>query len=77
MEEQDAAAARKANSMLGCINKGITSIDKAVFAPLSACQPTPEMLCSFLVPTTLQRCGQAGEGPEKSHKEYLGLRSLT
>ena len=34
MSEQRAAAAKEANRMLGCINKGITSRDKEVIIPL-------------------------------------------
>ena len=34
MSEQYAAAAKQANRMLGCINKGITSRDKEVIIPL-------------------------------------------
>lgn len=38
-------------------------------ALLSACQATPGVLCSVLVPAIQKSCGQAGEGPENSHKD--------
>ncbi|GAB0183754.1 cAMP-dependent protein kinase inhibitor alpha [Grus japonensis] len=69
MSEQCAAAAKKANRVLGCINKGIASRDEEVVIPLSASQATPGTLCSVLVPTIQKRCGQAGEGPEKGHQD--------
>ncbi|PKU29310.1 methyltransferase nsun6 [Limosa lapponica baueri] len=47
-EQRAAAAAKKANRMLGCINKGITSRDKAVIIPLY----------SALVRPHLEYCGQ-------------------
>jgi len=68
VSEQCAAAEKKASRMWGCINKGITSRDKEVTIPLRTCQVTPAILCSVLVPAMQNRCGQAGEGPEKGHK---------
>lgn len=36
---------------------------------LSACQATSGILCSVLVLTKQNRCGQDGEGPEMGHKD--------
>ncbi|GAB0203278.1 mitochondrial enolase superfamily member 1 [Grus japonensis] len=47
MSEQCAAAAKKANRMLGCINKGITSRDEEVIVALCICQGTPGTVFSF------------------------------
>ena len=67
MSEHCAAGAKKANRMLGCINKGITSRDKEVIIPLYSV--LVRLLCSVLVPAIQKRCGQAGEVPEKGHKD--------
>ncbi|GAB0190814.1 mitochondrial enolase superfamily member 1 [Grus japonensis] len=71
MSEQCAEAAKTANRMLSCINEGITSRDEEIShypTLLSACQATPAILCSVLVPTIQKRCGQAGDGPEEGHQ---------
>ena len=41
--EQCAAAAKKANRMLGCINKGITNRDKEVIIPLYSVLVRPHL----------------------------------
>jgi len=43
VSEQCAAVAKKANRMLGCINKGINSRDKEVIIPLYSVLVTPHL----------------------------------
>ncbi|PKU41416.1 rna-directed dna polymerase from mobile element jockey-like [Limosa lapponica baueri] len=69
-EQCTAAAAKQANRMLGCINMGITTRDKDIIIPLySMLVRLHQEMYSVLVPTIQKRCGQAGEAPEKGHKE--------
>lgn len=68
MSRQRAAAATKANRMLGCIHRDTTSRDRDAIIPLSACQVTSSMLCPVLVPTIQKRCGRTGQGPKEGHK---------
>lgn len=50
MSEHCAAAAKKDNSMLGCLNKDITSRDEVIIPPYTVDQFRPGILCSVLVP---------------------------
>ena len=59
--QQRAAAARKANGMLACISTAITSRD----TPLCPALARPHL--EYCIHQ--KRCGQAGEGPEKGHKD--------
>jgi len=70
MSKQCAAVAKKANKMLGCINKGITSKDKEAIIQLYSTILRPHLeYCAVVVPTKQKRCGQAGKAPEKGHKD--------
>ena len=74
MSEQCTASAEKANRILGCINKGITSRDKEVIISLYSVfiRPHLEYCVQFWFPLRKKRCGEAGDGPEKGHKDGQG-----
>ena len=74
MTKQCAAVAKKANRTLGCVNKGITSRDTEVIIALYSALVCPhlEYCVWFWSPLYKKRCGQAGEGPEKGHKDDQG-----
>ncbi|GAB0181495.1 mitochondrial enolase superfamily member 1 [Grus japonensis] len=70
MSGQTAAVANKANRMLDCINKGITSRDKEVIIPLYSVlvRPHLENCVWFWSPLYKKRCGQAGEGHQDDQR---------
>lgn len=69
MSEQCAAAAKKDNSMLGCLNQDITSRDEAVVVPLCSVVVGPHLeYCVQLWSLLCRKCGQAEEGPQKGHR---------
>ncbi|GAB0182576.1 mitochondrial enolase superfamily member 1 [Grus japonensis] len=69
MSEQCAAAAKQANRMLGCINKGLTSRDDEVIIPLYSVIVRPLTGHSGILSSVLVPCGQAGEGPEEGQQD--------
>ncbi|KAJ7405125.1 rna-directed dna polymerase from mobile element jockey-like [Willisornis vidua] len=70
VSEQFASAANKANTMPGCINKGITSRDKEITIPLYTVLVRPHLeQCSVLAPALEERYEQAEECPEKGSKD--------
>ena len=63
-EQCAAAVAKKANRMLGCINKGITSRVKEVLV-----RSHLEHCVQFWSPLYKKRSGQVGEATERGHRD--------
>ncbi|KAK4827069.1 hypothetical protein QYF61_013710 [Mycteria americana] len=71
MSQQCTAAAMKANWILSCIQRGITSRDGDMIIPLYSVlvRMHLEYCVQVLVPTIQKRCGQMGEGPKMGHED--------
>ena len=68
MSWQRALAAQKANHILGCIKRSVSSRSREVILPLCF-HETPEVLCPDLGPPTQEGHGPAGVGPEEDHED--------
>ncbi|KAK4826263.1 hypothetical protein QYF61_006710 [Mycteria americana] len=78
MSKQRAAVAKKANRMLGCINKGITSRDKEVIIPLDSVlvRPHLEYCVQFWSPLYKKDVDRLGRVQGRATKMIKGLGHL-
>jgi len=78
MSEQCAAAAKKANRMLGCVNNSITSRDKEDIIPLYSAlvRPHLEYCVQFLSPLYTKDVDRLARVQRRPTKMIKGLESL-
>jgi len=69
-------AAQKANHILGCIKRSVTSRSREVVLPLCSREPPPGVLHPVLEPSTQEEHGVVG--PEEGHEDgqWAGALSL-
>ncbi|GAB0181782.1 hypothetical protein GRJ2_000643500 [Grus japonensis] len=69
MSRQCALAAQKANHVLGCIKRGVTSRSREVILPLYSALVRPQLVSVQLWgPQYKQRHGAVGVSPEEGHE---------
>ncbi|GAB0204149.1 cAMP-dependent protein kinase inhibitor alpha [Grus japonensis] len=68
MSQQCAFAAQKANHVLGCIKRSVTSRSREVILPLHSCETPPGVMCPALGAPVQERHRAVGASPEEGHE---------
>ncbi|GAB0190929.1 hypothetical protein GRJ2_001558200 [Grus japonensis] len=77
MSQQCALAVQKANCILGCIKRSMTSRLREGILPLRSCETSLGVLCSAVGSPEHERHGPVGESPEEATRLIRGMEHLS